>query len=78
MMSYEKFKRKGWINGTDVDRQKPTEFALVFSQIAVVSYSHSVEEPNPYIESSHDRWTPSPPCYATARIATTKYPLVAA
>lgn len=50
MMSY---KRKGWINGTDVD--------IVFSQIAVVSYSHSVEEPNPYIESSHNRslsWTP--------------------
>lgn len=34
---------------------------IVFSQIAVVSYSHSVEEPNPYIESSHNRsssWTP--------------------
>lgn len=51
-MSYEKLKRKGWINGTDVD--------IFFSQIAVVSYSHSVEESNPYIESSHNgslSWT---------------------
>lgn len=52
MMSYEKLGKKGWIKGTDVD--------IVFSQIALVSYSHSVEGPNPYIESSHNRplsWT---------------------